>query len=393
MHATQESENDSEPSSEHESDDSSENDAAEENYLESRVHAFFMAFSPVHVHTAAAVAQQYCDRGVDQLNLSLRRLHGKDLTDIDALEAGQLNLENSTVAQRDVVLTQHLPEGSRHAGSRQATCSEVNGLLGPNFRANEKQSPCCQRRRRCVLILLLVVLIACVALVFTMHMTCRCEYTLDVVVDRLSENLLHFDQHPCWSKSVDCHSVVSVVGCRGRWSDWTNCSMTCGNGTRSQTYYPHSVDLTVWDGSACPWKMGAMQQQDCNVDPCPPAGTISASLTLAGSVADLPVSFASAFVDDIATLLSVQKTQVNVDSIVDGSVIVQFSVVPSTDGTRVSPSALISVFSLPGVRIANTTITAGVVGISVQPDATNCMGHWTGMLHKTGFMTCTRMYS
>eukprot|EP01043_Picozoa_sp_COSAG02_P036658 COSAG02_NODE_2700_length_8207_cov_2.292057_3_plen_704_part_00 len=94
----------------------------------------------------------------------------------------------------------------------------------------------------------------------------------------------------------------------------------------------------------------------------PPIGTARVSITLSANIADIGadgsdmyIAFSALFVADVAVALGVSESQVVVNSIVTGSVIVDFSVLPGADGTPVIPATIAGAFSSVGVSIAGVT--------------------------------------
>ena len=116
-------------------------------------------------------------------------------------------------------------------------------------------------------------------------------------------------------------------------------------------------------------------------------GTARVSITLSANIADIGgdgsdtyTAFSALFARDVAASLTclddncmnVSESQVVVNSIVTGSVVVDFSVLPGADGTVVPPATIAFAFSSVGVSIAGVT-TETTVDVSdvavVQPPA------------------------
>jgi len=77
---------------------------------------------------------------------------------------------------------------------------------------------------------------------------------------------------PCPSlyEENSCNTQVCPVDCVvSGWSNWTNCSASCGGGTQSHTR--SIITPAVGTGEPCPTDL--VGQQDCNTDDCPPCDT------------------------------------------------------------------------------------------------------------------------
>jgi hypothetical protein len=70
--------------------------------------------------------------------------------------------------------------------------------------------------------------------------------------------------------------------------------------------------------------------------------------------------FTSTFKTDIAMLLNVDVDRLRVNSITAGSVIVDFTVLPSSDGEPVAASTITSAFAAPGVVIAGVMTLSAI---------------------------------
>ena len=57
------------------------------------------------------------------------------------------------------------------------------------------------------------------------------------------------------------------VPCQGGWSDWSDCSLACGGGTRSRTWTTSPGGEPLNGGTACPSPL--TQEEACNTGACP----------------------------------------------------------------------------------------------------------------------------
>jgi hypothetical protein len=113
-----------------------------------------------------------------------------------------------------------------------------------------------------------------------------------------------------------------------------------------------------------------------------PVGTLTASVTINANFADINTntntmdSFKATFKTGVAGLLSgVDASQVVVNSVAAGSVVVDFSVLPNTAGNVIAASAITAAFT-SGVTIGAYTTTAAItttVETGAAP-AVNCVG-------------------
>jgi hypothetical protein len=113
------------------------------------------------------------------------------------------------------------------------------------------------------------------------------------------------------------------------------------------------------------------QEQELLQRPAPPpspeqnsvrtAVVLDTSLDIIGSVGDATYTvFTSTFKTDIAMLLNVDVDRLRVNSITAGSVIVDFTVLPSSDGEPVAASTITSAFAAPGVVIAGVMTLSAI---------------------------------
>ena len=110
-----------------------------------------------------------------------------------------------------------------------------------------------------------------------------------------------------------CAITACPIDCEGSWGSFGDCSMECGGGYALQEY---TVTVEAqFGGAECPALNGAFNSQECNTLECPPIGTVSTALQLSGDVNNLPPTFEADFASDMAALLTVDVSQLVVNSI------------------------------------------------------------------------------
>ena len=58
----------------------------------------------------------------------------------------------------------------------------------------------------------------------------------------------------------------AAVNCVGNWSEWSNCSAECGEGTQNRTY--NITTQPQYGGTPCPTSQGSQDSQPCNTQAC-----------------------------------------------------------------------------------------------------------------------------
>ena len=105
-------------------------------------------------------------------------------------------------------------------------------------------------------------------------------------------------------------------------------------------------------------------------DDADPPGLLRAEVTVAVDLAAIAegtaerAAFEADFARDVAALLGVDAARVVIESIVSGSVVVTFAVLPGADGSGLPPSALEDAFAGGGVQLAGFAAT----GLLVEED-------------------------
>ena len=105
-------------------------------------------------------------------------------------------------------------------------------------------------------------------------------------------------------------------------------------------------------------------------DDADPPGLLRAEVTVAVDLAAIAegtterATFEADFARDVAALLAVEAARVVIESIVSGSVVVTFAVLPAADGSGLPPSALEDAFAGGGVQLAGYAAT----GLEVEED-------------------------
>ena len=68
-------------------------------------------------------------------------------------------------------------------------------------------------------------------------------------------------------ETENCNTDACNVDCVGDWSEWSNCSVTCGGGVQTKTY---KITLPAGgSGEACEIEDGNVLERTCNTDACP----------------------------------------------------------------------------------------------------------------------------
>jgi len=121
-----------------------------------------------------------------------------------------------------------------------------------------------------------------------------------------------------------------------------------------------------------------------------PVGTVNTQITMnvvmsAISSPSARLTFENNFRQDVANVMNCSVSQVAIDGIRTGSVIVDFSVTPTVDpnsgsSTPVPPSTVAAAFSapvsLPNVNAATTSIISAA-NVQVTPAPVDCVGNWS----------------
>lgn len=68
------------------------------------------------------------------------------------------------------------------------------------------------------------------------------------------------------SQQCNTQPCVTPTDCVGNWSNWSNCSKTCGGGTQTRSYT--IITPSTNGGKACEATNGQVQTQQCNSQPC-----------------------------------------------------------------------------------------------------------------------------
>ena len=197
--------------------------------------------------------------------------------------------------------------------------------------------------------------------------------------------------------SSSCGLMPCPIDCVGSWGEFGECSMECGTGFSVRTYT--QTVIAEYGGIECPALDQEIDGVECNTEECPPVGTVSAGLTLSGSVEMLPPTFEADFISDMSTLLNIDPSQLVVNGVGaapilppigrrlqdEGGILVDFAVEPTVnadgtvdESTLLDPTAVTDTFSAPGVSVGGVESTEAVEEVEVQPDPIHCEGHWGG---------------
>lgn len=67
-----------------------------------------------------------------------------------------------------------------------------------------------------------------------------------------------------------CNRHVCPTNCVGKWGKWSSCTLKCGGGSRQRRYHIEKGNSAA--GHDCPFAQNEVQEEECNVNPCPCAG-------------------------------------------------------------------------------------------------------------------------
>jgi hypothetical protein len=68
------------------------------------------------------------------------------------------------------------------------------------------------------------------------------------------------------------------MACQGEWSAWSQCSVTCGDGTQTSSYNVTQPALN--GGASCPNNTGEVMSQPCSAPACPCVLTVHAFVVI-----------------------------------------------------------------------------------------------------------------
>lgn len=68
-------------------------------------------------------------------------------------------------------------------------------------------------------------------------------------------------------KWQECNTHYCPVNCTGAWTAWDTCNATCAGGNQSRVFYV--TEPAAHGGQNCSFGNGTVQEQACNVQPCP----------------------------------------------------------------------------------------------------------------------------
>eukprot|EP01045_Picozoa_sp_COSAG04_P000429 COSAG04_NODE_10_length_43369_cov_4.059025_9_plen_618_part_00 len=180
----------------------------------------------------------------------------------------------------------------------------------------------------------------------------------------------------CWGDTRDfesCWCAGAVQACEGDWS-------TCNTTNCAQEYVVSQPSVS--GGAACPKADGTSVPCATDDGQCPArefeaavVNSVAARLTLNGDFWALATGterteFENSFKADVAEELGIDAGRIEILTVAAGSTVVDFLVLPATDGTPIETSALIDAFAAAGVTIAGSTTTGPVSNMeTVRSDA------------------------
>lgn len=90
--------------------------------------------------------------------------------------------------------------------------------------------------------------------------------------------------------------------------------------------------------------------------------------TIGGEGTESRIKFEADFARDVASALGIVASRIIVNSIVAGSVVVDFSIRPDSAGAPISTAVITGAFGQAGVAIAGTTTAAGISALSISSE-------------------------
>ena len=147
-------------------------------------------------------------------------------------------------------------------------------------------------------------------------------------------------------KGDTCSDVVTKPSYFWKITQFNGCSAGCGGGTQSR-------DVTCWEkkdakvilatDNLCAADKKPLLEQACNDIKCGEnVATVTFRLDLnfddVTASAEIEESFRQTLARDISTAIDIEKERIRIDSLAKGSVVVQFSILPASDGSLSSMS-------------------------------------------------------
>lgn len=152
-------------------------------------------------------------------------------------------------------------------------------------------------------------------------------------------------------------------------TDWVQCPLDCSD-------LPVTLDASVTDA------IGPECEMCTECSPCQPGGLVApdveAPISLNAEIVDYPegsaerTAFSNSFASDVAAVLEVEASRVEVTGLESGSLVAQFKVKPSISGVPLQPQALADKFSDPGVILAGVESAAAIALDDIKQTAMAC---------------------
>eukprot|EP00750_Incisomonas_marina_P031326 INCI799.1.p1 GENE.INCI799.1~~INCI799.1.p1 ORF type:complete len:2111 (-),score=241.46 INCI799.1:204-5903(-) len=175
----------------------------------------------------------------------------------------------------------------------------------------------------------------------------------------------------CWWANEPC-----PVDCVGGWSAWTDCSQTCGPGTKQRW---HTVlQEAAYGGIACDWSDSFVQYETCVLEACTTTSTtapLTSTSIEATTFFPTPTSTVStATATSASTSLKQSTYEVATPSAPTTSLAESTSAIPTTTTVTTATATTVTTATTTSTTTAASTTSTTV---TTTPPAVDCTGTWS----------------